>query len=440
MDENQSSNYILVIMKNLNLIIILYISLLIAHSLSEYIREGLAQDFITTIYQMPIAAWKIPIISVGLYCSCLLLIHIKNVTSLGLFLKVCLELGISFYISYIIGFSYAGIVLLIFADVMIYFPKSKWKIPFAIIVCMFYLLTDNNLLSIHYKIPPLEDYLVYFQNDVRSMLLGIRNVLSSLNMLVFLVYMVLLVRAQLSEKERILSLNEKLNIANEELKQVNIQLERYAKESEKAAEARERNRLAREIHDTLGHALTGIVTGIEACLTLMDVAPEATKEQLKVIADVARQGITDVRRSVKALRPDALEKLDLEKALNRMINEMRCATNAEIVYQCTTGLGCFNEDEEDIIYRIVQECITNSIRHGKAKRIQISIDREYNMLKIHIEDNGIGCDNIQKGFGLHHMEERLNMLQGGLTYSSESGFVVEAQIPIRWGAEEKKND
>lgn len=109
MDENQSSNYILVIMKNLNLIIILYISLLIAHSLSEYIREGLAQDFITTIYQMPIAAWKIPIISVGLYCSCLLLIHIKNVTSLGLFLKVCLELGISFYISYIIGFSYAGL-------------------------------------------------------------------------------------------------------------------------------------------------------------------------------------------------------------------------------------------------------------------------------------------------------------------------------------------
>ena len=198
--------------------------------------------------------------------------------------------------------------------------------------------------------------------------------------------------------------------------------------------------MAREIHDTLGHALTGIITGIEACTMLMDIAPEATKVQLNAIAEVARQGITDVRRSVKALRPDALEKLDLEKALTRTIEEIRLATNAEIKYECTTSLNCFNEDEEDIIYRIVQESITNSIRHGKANRILIHINREYNMLKIYIKDNGIGCKNVEKGFGLHHMEERLNMLQGNLKYSGEDGFTIEAYIPIRWGTEEKKND
>ena len=168
----------------------------------------------------------------------------------------------------------------------------------------------------------------------------------------------------------------------------------------------------------------------------MDIAPEATKEQLKAIADVARQGMTDVRRSVNALRPDALEKLNLEKALSQMIYEIQYATSAEILYQCTTRLNCFNEDEEDIIYRIVQESITNSIRHGKAKQIKIQIDREYNILKMHIEDNGIGCDNIEKGFGLHHMEERLSMLGGKLQYNGEDGFTVDAQIPIRWGREE----
>ncbi len=198
-------------------------------------------------------------------------------------------------------------------------------------------------------------------------------------------------------------------------------------------ETRERNRLAREIHDTLGHALTGIITGIEACTALMDVAPEATKEQLKAIAEVARQGITDVRRSVKALRPDALEKYNLEKALQQTIDEMRTATNAMIDYQCTTDLNCFNTDEEDVIYRIVQECITNSIRHGKAKYIQISIEREYNLMKICIRDNGIGCKDVKRGFGLHHMEERLNMLHGSLKYDGSDGFMVEAQIPIRWG-------
>lgn len=224
------------------------------------------------------------------------------------------------------------------------------------------------------------------------------------------------------------------------MQKANLRLEQYAEESVKMTETRERNRLAREIHDTLGHALTGIITGIEACETLMDVAPEATKVQLGAIAEVARQGMTDVRRSVKALRPDALEKFNLEEALTQTMEEMRLATNARIEYRCTTSLKGFNEDEEEIIYRIVQECITNSIRHGKADRITIDIDREYNMLNIRIKDNGIGCKKIEKGFGLHHMDERLRMLQGTLQYSGEDGFLVEAQIPIRWGTEEKKDD
>ena len=437
MDESRTSDYTLVIMKNLNLLIILYIAMLMAHSLSGYIQENSALDLLTKIYRIPIAAWKMPVIVIGLYSSCMLLLYIQNISSMGLLLKVCVELGISFCISYVLGFSYTGIVLLILADTMRYFPKAKWKFPLMVVMCLFYLLIDYNLIAAYGNITPFEAYLEYFQVDVQYILLGIKNILNSLNMLVFLVYIILLVRVQLSEKERILGLNEKLNKANEELRQANIQLENYAKESEKVVKTKERNRLAREIHDALGHALTGIITGIEACTTLMDVAPEATKEQLRAIAEVARQGVTDVRRSIKELRPDALEKRDLENALIQMMDEMRSATKAEIVYQCTTGLNCFHEEEENIIYRIVQESITNSIRHGKAQKILVHIGRKENMLKIHIEDNGIGCGNVKKGFGLHHMEERLNELQGSLEYSGEKGFVVEAQVPIRWDAEGK---
>ncbi len=61
------------------------------------------------------------------------------------------------------------------------------------------------------------------------------------------------------------------------------------------------------------------------------------------------------------------------------------------------------------------------------------------MLKIYIKDNGIGCKAIQKGVGLHHMEERLDMLHGELTYSGEDGFMIDARIPIRWGTEEKND-
>lgn len=435
MEENQSAHYVLVIMKNLNFIIILYIAVLMSYTLFGYIQENSALNFLETIYRIPIAAWKIPILSITLYCCCMLLLSMQNKSSWGFFLKVCIELTISFCISYVIGFSYIGMVLLILADTMRYFPRSewKWRIFFVIVICMLYLLIDYNLLLLYFKITPLENYLTYFQSDVRSILLAIKNILNSFNMLIFILYIILLMYIQLSEKERILSLNETLNGLNEELKQANIRLEEYAKEAEQVTKTKERNRLAMEIHDALGHALTGIITGIEACATLMDIAPEATKEQLKAIAEVARQGMTDVRRSIKALRPDVLEKMDLDKALTQMIDEMRCATNAEILYQCQTELNCFNEEEENTIYRIIQECITNSIRHGKAKQIKIDMDKKGNMLEIFIQDNGIGCSHIQEGFGLYHMEERLNRLQGNLEYNGEKGFIVKAQVPIRLG-------
>lgn len=440
MDENRFSDYVLVVMKNLNLVIILYIAAVMSYSLMGYVQENTALEFLTKIHRMTIEAWKIPVMATCLFCSCLLLMRIRNAGGYVLILKVGMEICLSYMISYLLGFSYTGIVLLILADTMKYFPKSKAKISFAVVVCMFYLVIDYDFLSSRFNIISLDTYLEYFQSDMRAALLGVKNIFNSLNTFLFLIYMILLVWIQKSEKERILSLNEQLNKTNEELQQANVQLEEYAKEAEKMVETRERNRLAREIHDTLGHALTGIITGIEACTALMDVAPEATKEQLKAIAEVARQGITDVRRSVKALRPDALEKYNLEKALLQTIEEMRTATNAEIDYKCTTDLNCFNADEEDVIYRIVQECITNSIRHGKAKYIQVGIEREYNLMKICIKDNGIGCKDVKRGFGLHHMEERLNMLHGSLKYDGSDGFMVEAQIPIRWGKGEKIDD
>lgn len=439
MDENRTSDGILIIMKNLNLIIILYIAMIMSYSLLGYIQENSALLLLTRIHRVPLSAWKIPFMAVSLYVSCLLMMQVQNKHSIGLVVKVCTEVIICYFLSYILGFSYGGMILLILADTMKYFPKSKWKIPFAILICMFYLMADFNLISAGYDIISLDIYLEYFQSDVRSVLLGLKNVFSSLNTLIFIIYMILLVRIQMSEKDRILSLNEQLNAANEELRQANIQLEQYARESVKMVETRERNRLAREIHDTLGHALTGIITGIEACMALMDVAPETAKTQLAAIAEVARKGMTDVRRSVKALRPDALEKFNLEKALLEIIEETRTVTHAEIEYECTTALTGFNDDEEEIIYRIVQECMTNSIRHGKAKKIRIHIEREFNMLIISVSDNGIGCVDIQKGFGLHHMEERLNMLQGELKFSGDDGFAVEARIPIRWGTEEKRD-
>ncbi|MDE7444592.1 MAG: sensor histidine kinase [Lachnospiraceae bacterium] len=435
MDDNKVPKMIFFGMLNLNLIIILYIAMIITVSLLGYAQENTAFSFLQQVRSMPFIPWKIPVLVVLLFGSLVFFLWIQAENSLLVYLKIGMEIVISIMIIYVLNFSYTGIIFLILADVIRRLPKEKGKFTAIGIICAFYLLTDYNLFSGRYNITSLDTYLVYYRSDVRSIMLAVINIMNSLNMLIFIIYTILLMRIQMSEKERILQLNEKLNHANEELQQVNRQMEEYSRESIKNAETKERNRLAREIHDTLGHTLTGIITGLDACITLMDMAPEAVKEQLKVIADVARNGMTDVRRSVKALRPDALEKMELEKALVQMMEETKRASNIEIDYCCTASLKHFNKDEEEIIYRIVQESITNAIRHGKASRIWIAISMEYNVINIWIKDNGSGCTHIEKGFGLHHMEERLGMLHGSLKCFVDNGFVLEASIPIRWGEE-----
>lgn len=440
MKQRQFSDYVRIVMINLNLIIILYIAGLMTTSQRGYIRANSARNFLLNAKHLTLAPWKILALSLGLYCACLLVMYIQTQRNRLIFMKVCIEVALGFLVSYILGFSYTGIMLLILANTMKYFPKSRVKFPVAVVICLFYLLINYEFMAAYFGVIPLESYLDYYQSDARAMMLGVENALSSLNTFIFLVYMIFLLIEQLNEKERIMSLNRQLHDANNELQRANLQLEAYSREEEQMVATRERNRLAREIHDTLGHALTGIITGLEACTALLEVAPDVAKKQIQAITEVARQGMTDVRRSVKALRPDALEKYDLEKAISMTVEEMHKASNVEIQYHCNTSLNGFNNDEEEVIYRIVQESITNAIRHGEVSKIWIDICREYGVLIVRIQDNGKGCANIQKGFGLHHMEERLHMLQGELSYNGENGFTVEARIPIRWGEAEEKHD
>jgi signal transduction histidine kinase len=200
-------------------------------------------------------------------------------------------------------------------------------------------------------------------------------------------------------------------------------------------EIEERNRLAREIHDTLGHALTGIVVNADAGKILFDAAPEEAKARFDVIGQTARQGLEDVRRSIRALRPDALESRDLESALEKMIENFRETTGADIRYEQEAGKLLLAQDEEVTVYRIVQEGMTNAIRHGKATQINLIIDRKDRNLRVRIFDNGVGMQGKKTGFGLNYMKERVELLKGSLRYGNREdgsrGFFLEAEIPVR---------
>lgn len=426
----QASGLIFLEMKVLNLLILFFITIISLHALRGYTMDGSALHFLIGAGSVPAYSWKLPLCVAALCICLLLLLSVPCNNHPELVAKIVIEYGIILGICTLTGFGYTGIVMLLLADAMRYRIDWKKRIIYIVAICIAYLaMSGNKMYSLPHVIP-LSQMWAYYRQDVRNSLLSVLDMLSLLNTMIFILYMVVMTLSQTSEKERILRLNSQLQMANRKL-------EEYAQEQVRMTETRERNRLAREIHDTLGHSLTGIITGIEACIMLMDIAPEATKEQLRAIAEVARNGITDVRHSVNALRPDALETLSLESAIRKLVEESEKSTGVKIDLVFPENLQNLDQDEEDVLYRIVQESITNAIRHGKATHIDVRMEHVDNDLRIRIADNGKGCDNIQSGFGLHHMQERIDMLKGTLSYSGKDGFVIEAVVPIRVEAEEE---
>ena len=171
----------------------------------------------------------------------------------------------------------------------------------------------------------------------------------------------------------------------------------------------------------------------------LEVAPELTKQQLNKIRAAAKKGITDVRRSVKKLRPDDLERLPFQEALMEMTKNYSESSGMEITFDIFSWSEHLRQDQEDVIYRVLQECITNAKRHGHATKVKITIGGNENYLLIVIADNGQGCDEVKQGFGLKHMRERLELLRGTIHYWSDEGFIVEAMIPLNREAEHDKN-
>lgn len=423
-------------MKIYNFLIYTTISIIIVKTTYLISDSQEARAFLEKIESVPMN----PIVVVaGVIVNYVLLVIIMEVIRLKkmnirvLIILYIIQIFICLCLMYIVNMSYSGIVLVLIADILTYIKNKKYKAILLSIMLSIYILCDYDFISLKLNIISFSQYLTYYNKGIQSYLLGLKSMIISINIMIFILYMITLIRMQSDENKRISILNKKLNDANEELSLMNIKLKDYARTNEKMVETRERNRLAREIHDTIGHNLTGIIAGIDACTTMMDYAPNEVKNQLNIISDVARQGIKEVRRSVRALRPDVLEKLNFQEAIRQLIIDISKTAKVKVEFSNFIEDFKFTTDEEDAIYRVIQEGITNSIRHGKATSIRINVNKENEFLKLEIEDNGIGCKEIKKGFGLQHIKERISLLNGDVYYKGDDGFTLVVLIPIRWG-------
>ena len=395
-----------------------------------------AHDFLNSVRQMPRYPWQMPVQSLSLFallCAVSYLKIFRPIEHFPLRVLICVvEIALCAGIIVSVNFYYNGVVLLVLADLVHYIRSNKMRLMFIVILSLMFAFGRYEIVEQFTNGIAFSAYLDYYNPLIQSCFTGLESLMVCFNILLFVLYMILLFTSQKDENARIRKLNEQLNQANDQLRD-------YAVNMERMTEMRERNRLAREIHDTLGHTLTGIIMGADAGLALFDVAPEESKKRMEIVARSARDGLTDVRRSIKALRPDALERFNLAQALEGLVANFRLTTSAQIVYFPDPEALKLDSDEEDALYRVVQESLTNAVRHGKADRIEIRITRNGDMVAVRVRDNGTGCPKPEEGFGLRHMRERLEMLGGTLSYGNLDrnaedgyrGFFIMVRLPVR---------
>ncbi len=431
--ENGKERYIAVVqsaMLAVNFLAVAFICIVI-YQTSEVIRAHYdARAFLDSVEAIPVNPRRNLIICMTLMSMLVVTFVMRqmwkalpggwNIVSLVFDFILCSAL------IYYLDFNYNGLLFLVFANTIAYAKDGKLRILFVVLAISGYLVADYSLLSINMSLYNFSDYVHYYSASTQQYLLSIYNILISLNNILFIIYCVYVINVQ-----RITI--EEVNMLYREIQSANEQLQAYADMSERMAQTRERNRLAREIHDTLGHTLTGIAMGIDACMALIDSNPEMTKAQLEKLSIASREGIKDIRRSVSELRPDALERLSLEVAIRKMVVDMSQMSDAQIFFETDEHCLKFDEDEENAIYRVIQESITNAIRHGEAKKIWITLKKEDGEIFLVIRDNGKGCKEIKSGFGTKHIKERIEMLHGTVAFEGRNGFTVTARIPIRWG-------
>ena len=330
--------------------------------------------------------------------------------------------------------SYNGLILLVFLDVFssytdFYIMQQRRYWLFFIVLSFSALLVSNfDILSLVVNLPSLDAYLEYFPASVRFATMFVKNLLASLNIVVFITSLITYIMYSVSENHKI---EEELRMAF----QANTELNNYVAITEKIAEDRERKRISREIHDTLGHALTGISAGIDAVSVLVDVDPSRAKVQLKNVSNVVREGISDVRRSLEKLRPGALEGRTLKDALEKMIGDYQELSRLDIQFEYGWGEVDLDRSKEDVIFRVIQESITNSLRHGHARKVFIQMTSD-SCYRLCIQDDGIGFESLKQGYGLSQMQERLAIIGGQVEFVNDHGFKTMVSIPKSRGEEE----
>jgi signal transduction histidine kinase len=220
--------------------------------------------------------------------------------------------------------------------------------------------------------------------------------------------------------------------SRQKLAVANAQLREYALRIEELATVQERNRIARDIHDSVGHALTVSNLHLEAALKLWQTDPGEATEFLIEAKQLGSNALKEVRQSIATLRVDPLVGLSLPEAIANLVEEFQRSSGILTILEINLQSAIKNEIKV-AIYRIIQESLTNICKHASATEVKIIIQTTTNLMLI-IQDNGKGFQINQNttGFGLQSMRDRALAIGGNLNIETtpNGGCKIIASFPL----------
>lgn len=238
-------------------------------------------------------------------------------------------------------------------------------------------------------------------------------------------YMIRMNQSLTSMQIRLVEKNMDLSHAYEQLRRAYDELEDYTI-------MKERTYMSREMHDTVGHTLTAALVELELCKMLVKDYDEAA-ERVTHITEQVRKGLSDLRVTVRKLKED----LDWEQEIQAIGERISSYTDIKVRMHLDSLKG-IDTDTLRCIYRIIQESLTNGMKHGKATAFMIEVALQEEWINIEIMDNGKGATAFKQGFGLNAMTERVEALKGRIEFESykDEGFTVRAHLPKTYKKEQ----
>lgn len=231
------------------------------------------------------------------------------------------------------------------------------------------------------------------------------------------------------------------NIVMNQMTELNNRLQEYAKSHGEEAVQNERMRITRDMHDSCGYAFVNITAIIDAIMSNPELSGDKLSDTLLTVRNLASTGLKETRKTLRQIREVESPNQNNLNGIYEIRKIFTQITGINVDIQSGNLKENYGITINSIIMHTLQEGLTNSIRHGRAKNIFVTFWDDVNLLTMVIKDDGIGSKDIVKGIGLAGMEERLSKVMGRLevTTPKEGGFRLEIQIPlVNIGADELK--